>query len=101
MDYASRLEELRTPTEVLDYLCAITTSGLPLSVLGAVWLPLTSRDWCSAQLGKSALLHKDVPKGWREEYDAVARGKFRPLLFLTQSSMASHTLTEVRRALGV
>ena len=95
IDYASRVEELRTPSEVLDDLCAITTSGLPLSVLGAVRLPIKSADWGAIQLGKSAFLHKDVPKGWWEEYDILARGKFRPLLFLAQSSMASHTWTEV------
>jgi LuxR family quorum sensing-dependent transcriptional regulator len=99
IDYASRVEELRTPSEVLDDLCAITTSGLPLSVLGAVRLPMKSADWGAIQLGKSAFLHKDVPKGWWEEYDILARGKFRPLLSLAQSSMASHTWTEVSRML--
>ena len=79
--YASRVEDLRTPTEVLDDLCAITTSGLPLSVLGAVRLPLKSNDWESIQLGKSMFLHRDVPKGWWEEYGTVAQGKFRPQLF--------------------
>ena len=99
IDYASRVEELRTPTEVLHDLCAITTSSLPLSVLGAARLPLKSRDWGSLELGKSAFLHEDVPKGWWEEYDNIARDKFRPMLFLAQSSMASHTWTEVRRML--
>ena len=99
IDYASRVDELRTPTEVLDDLCAITTRGLPLSVLGAVRFPLMSRDWDSIQLGKSAFLHKDVPKGWWEEYDIIARGKFRPVLFLSQTSLASHTWTEVSRML--
>ena len=97
--FASRVEALRTPTEVLDDLCAITTSGLPLSVLGAVRLPLKSNDWESIQLGKSIFLHRDVPKGWWEEYRTLAHGKFRPLLFLARSSMASQTWTEVRRML--
>jgi DNA-binding CsgD family transcriptional regulator len=99
IDYASRVDGLRTPAEVLDDLCAITTRGLPLPVLGAVRFPLMSRDWDSIQLGKSAFLHKDVPKGWWEEYGIIARGKFRPLLFLAQTSMASHTWTEVSRML--
>ena len=99
IDYASRVDGLRTPAEVLDDLCAITARGLPLSVLGAVRFPLMSRDWDSIQLGKSAFLHKDVPKGWWEEYVIIAQGKFRPLLFLAQTSMASHTWTEVSRML--
>ena len=95
--YASRVEALRTPAEVLDDLCAITTSGLPLSVLGAVRLSLKPNDLDSIQLGKSIFLHKDVPEGWWEEYVTLARGKFRPLLFVARSSMASQTWTEVMR----
>ena len=97
IEYANRVEDLRTPTEVLDDLCAITTSGLPLSVLGAIRLPIKSNDWDSIQLGKSLFLHKDVPKGWWEEFGTAAHGKFRPLLFLARSNMASLTWTEVRR----
>lgn len=99
IDYASRVEDLKTPSEVLNDLSVITTRSLPLSVLGAVRLPLKSGDWEAIQLGKSAFLHKDVPKGWWEEYKIVARGRFRPLLSLAQSSIASHTWTEVRRML--
>jgi DNA-binding CsgD family transcriptional regulator len=97
--YANRVEELRSPDEVLEVLHAVTTQHLPLSVMGAVRLPLKSGDWESIQLGKSAFLHKSVPQAWWEEYDALARGKFRPMLFLAASSMAMHSWTEVRRML--
>jgi hypothetical protein len=76
----------------------VTTRHLPLFVLGAARLPLNSRDWASSlRLGKAAFLHKSVPEGWWEEYDALAHGKFRPMLFLAASSMAMHSWTEVRR----
>ena len=97
IDYANRVEQLRSPDEVLDELHAITTRYLPLSVLAAARFPLKSGDWGAIQLGKSAFLHRDVPEGWWEEYHALARGKFRPMLFLAASSMASHTWTEARR----
>jgi DNA-binding CsgD family transcriptional regulator len=99
IDYASRVDELRTPIDVLDELHAITTRTHPLSVLGAVRFPLKSSDWGSIQLGKSAFLHREVPEGWWKDYETLARGKFRPLLFLAQSSMASCTWTEVKRML--
>jgi DNA-binding CsgD family transcriptional regulator len=98
-DYASHVGELRTPSDVLDELHAVTTRSLPLSVLGAARFPLNSTDWSSIQLGKSVFLHKDVPEGWWEEHSALARGKFRPILFLARSSMASSTWTEVTRML--
>jgi DNA-binding CsgD family transcriptional regulator len=97
VDYASHIEELRSPEEVLNELHAVTKHGLPLRVLGAARLPVKSGDWESIELGKSAFLHEDVPEGWWEEHEARARGKFRPLLFLAGSSIAAHTWTEVRR----
>ena len=95
--YANRVEELRSPDEVLEELHAVTTQHLPLSVMAAVRFPLKSGDWEAIQLGKLAFLHKSVPERWREEYVAIARGKFRPMLFLAASSMAMHTWTEIRR----
>jgi LuxR family quorum sensing-dependent transcriptional regulator len=95
--YAGHIDELRSPDEVLDKLHAVTTRYLPLPVLGAARLPVKSGDWESVQIGKSAFLHESVPEGWWDEYAALARGKFRPALFLASSSMATYTWTEVRR----
>src|SRR6185503_7043345 len=81
VDYASYVEGLRSPEEVLNELHAVTTRSLPLAVLGAVRFPIKSGDWESIQLGKSVFLHEDVPEGWWEEYEALARGRFRPMLF--------------------
>jgi DNA-binding CsgD family transcriptional regulator len=97
MGYADRIDELRSPHDVLEELHAVTTRHLPLSVLGAARFPLKSGDWSSIQLGKLAFLHKSVPEGWWEEYSTLSLGKFRPMLFLAASSMAMHTWTEVRR----
>jgi DNA-binding CsgD family transcriptional regulator len=97
VDYASRVGELGTPSDVLDALHAITTKHLSLSVLGAANLPINDPEFRSLRLGKSVFLHKDVPDGWWEKYCATARGKFRAGLFLARSSLASYTWTEVRR----
>jgi LuxR family quorum sensing-dependent transcriptional regulator len=97
LDYADRVEELRSPENVLNELHVVTTRHLPLQVLGAARFPLKSGDWESVKVGKSAFLHNSVPDGWWEEYSALARGRFQPLLFLAATSMAIHTWTEVRR----
>ena len=97
LEFATRVEQTRSPDEVLDELNLTTTGSLPLSVLAAARFPLKSGDWESVQLGKSAFVHKDVPEGWWEDYNAFAAGKFRPMLFLARSSLASFTWTEVRR----
>jgi DNA-binding CsgD family transcriptional regulator len=96
VDYASHAEDLQSPREVLDELHAVVARHLPLSVLGAARFPLT-RDWGSLVLGKSGFLHESVSVEWWEEYSAHARDKFRPMLFLAESSLASYTWTEARR----
>ena len=95
--YADSIEGLRFPDQVLNELHVVTTRHLPLSVLGAARFPLKSGDWESVEIGRSAFLHKSVPEGWWEEYSALARGRFNPMLFLAATSMAIHTWTEVRR----
>jgi DNA-binding CsgD family transcriptional regulator len=98
-DYTSRVEQLTSPDHILDELHALTAENLPLSVLAAARFPIKSGDWEAIRLGQSLFIHKDVPKGWWEEYDALARGKFRPMLFLARSSLASYSWTEVTRML--
>jgi DNA-binding CsgD family transcriptional regulator len=95
--FSDHIEKLRSPEDVLNELHAITMRHLPLQVLGAARFPLKSGDWESVHIGKSAFLHKSVPDGWWEEYSALARGRFQPMLFLAATSMAIHTWTEVRR----
>src|SRR5262245_143439 len=97
IDYADRVEELRSPDAVLEGLHAVTTHHLPLAVLGAARLPLKSGDWATIQVGKTGFLHRSVPEGWWKEYEAVAPGKFRPLLSLAAAGMALFTWTELRR----
>jgi DNA-binding CsgD family transcriptional regulator len=97
LDYAARVDELKTPTEVLDELHSATTQEHALCVLGAARIPIKSGDWRSIEIGKSAFLHKDVPERWWEEYEALIEANFRPVLFLASSSMGAYTWTEARR----
>ena len=96
-DFANRLDDLKTPAAVLDAVQGVSTTSLPLNVLGAGRFPLVGNHWRS-ELGKSAFLHSSVPAGWWEEYSALkTKNNFRPALFLAQSSLASYTWTEMRR----
>jgi LuxR family quorum sensing-dependent transcriptional regulator len=97
LDYAARVDELKSPTEVLDELHAVTSQEPALSVLGAARMPIKSGDWRSIELGKSAFLHKDVPENWWHEYEALIESRFRPVLFLASSSIGAYTWTEARR----
>jgi LuxR family quorum sensing-dependent transcriptional regulator len=97
--YANSVRKAGTPNDVLDALDALVRKDLPLRVLAAVRFPVNDASWKSLRLGKSVFLHKDVPEGLWDEYVAVARGKFRPLLFMARASLADYTWTEVSRLL--
>jgi LuxR family quorum sensing-dependent transcriptional regulator len=99
LDYASSVRKLGTPNDVLDALHTLASKDLPLRVLGAVRFPINDACWKSLRPGKSVFLHKDIPEGWWDEYVAVARGRFRPVLFMAKSSLATYTWTEVSRLL--
>src|SRR5262245_33089758 len=90
-EFANQIGDLKTPGEVLDALHTISMTSLPLRVLGAARFPIVSTDWGSIKLGKSLFLHSQVPDGWWDEYKAVAPVRFRPALFLAQSSLGSFT----------
>src|SRR5262245_54650009 len=91
VDFSRRVQELESASAVLNELHAVTTQCLPLFVLGAARFPLKSRDWDSVHFGKSIFVHAGAPEGWWEEYETVARGRFRPLLFLARNGLASYT----------
>jgi DNA-binding CsgD family transcriptional regulator len=95
-DLASHVDELRTPREVLEQLHNISTACLPLSVLGAARIPLTSPDW-AIRLGTSAFLHKQVPKGWWVEFESLARAKPCPVLALAKRSIGPRTWGEAKQ----
>ena len=96
IDYANRVHDLRSPSNVLNELHDITKK-VSLPVLGAARFPPKAAGWDSLKPGSSVFLHKGAPKGWWEEYQALARGKFRPLLFLAQSRMAPYTWAEAKQ----
>jgi DNA-binding CsgD family transcriptional regulator len=96
-EFANGVGELKKPDDVLNALHAVSTTNLPLSVLGAMRLPVKSPDWDVMELGRSAFLHRDVPDGWWREYKVLAKSRFTPAIFLAKSSLASFTWTELTR----
>ena len=99
VDFANRVDELRTPADVLDGLHVVSSTDLPLNVLGAARFSVKAAGVETIQLGKSGFLHKSVPCGWWEEYTALAKTHFTPMIFLARSSLASFTWTETTRRL--
>ena len=97
VEFANHVGEARTPADVLDALHAVSTTTLPLNVLGVARFALKAAGMEAIQLGKSAFLHQSAPAGWWEEYTVLAKTHFTPGFFLARSSLASFTWTETNR----
>jgi LuxR family quorum sensing-dependent transcriptional regulator len=87
------------PAEVLDVLSALGSKLLPLSVLGAARIPLQASDWRSTRLGADVFLHSSVPKGWWDEYVAMAKREYDPGVMMARSSLMGCTWSETMQLL--
>ena len=76
INFANQVDDLRTPADVLDALHVVSTTKLPLNVMGAARFPLKAAGIETIRLGKSCFLHRSVPDGWWEEYTVLARTPF-------------------------
>ena len=92
IDYWMEVEGLATPDEVLNRLHDITSEKNPIRVLGANRFSFNVGDWRRIELGKNVFIHKDVPRGWLEEWSAfVASGQ--PMgLMTSRKCLAPFTL---------
>ena len=76
IDYSLEVEGLMTPDEVLNSLHDITSKKNPIHVLGANRFSIKVSDWRRVELGKNVFIHRDVQRGWLEEWSAfVASGQ--------------------------
>ena len=76
IDYTVEVEGLRTPDEVLSRLDDIISEKKPIRVHGANRFSVKVGDWRRIELGKNVFVHRDVPRGWQEEWAAfVASGQ--------------------------
>jgi DNA-binding CsgD family transcriptional regulator len=98
-DFTNRVGRTRAPQEILDALQGFATRFPPLNVLGAARIPLQTSDWRSTRLGRDVFLHSSVPKGWWEEYVAMARHEHDPGLMMARASLMAFTWTETMQML--
>jgi len=96
-EFARAVGDFQKADDVLDALHLVSTSTIPLNVMGAMRLPIKAPDWDTAELGKSVFLHSGVPEGWWHEYKILAKSRFTPAIFLAKTSLASFTWTELTR----
>jgi LuxR family quorum sensing-dependent transcriptional regulator len=99
IDYSVEVEDLTTPDEVLDRLHDIISENNPIRVLGANRYPTKIGNWCRIQLGKNAFVHRDVPRGWTEEWTAFVKRRHCLGLMTARICLAPFTSREMTRML--
>ena len=95
--FSTSTNELQTPDAVLNALNDATCQSSPLNVLGAGRFPSRLGDVKSMRLGESMFLHKDVPRGWWQDYSTYGQQAYDPGIMMARTSLAPFTWTEARR----
>src|SRR5262249_4828024 len=99
IDYAREVDTLATPDDVLNRLHDIVAEKTPVRVLGANRFPTKVGDWRRIQLGKNTFIHRDVPRGWTEEWTAFVQSGHCVGLMTARMCLAPFTWTELTRML--
>jgi LuxR family quorum sensing-dependent transcriptional regulator len=97
VQFATRTSELKTPDAVLNALNEATSRSSPLHVLGVGRFPPKIGDWKSLKLGESVFVHKDVPRGWWNDYSTYGQHAYDPGIMMARISLAPYTWTESHR----
>ena len=99
IDYTVDVESLRTPDEVLNRLDEITSEKNRIRVHGANRFSLKVGDGRRIELGKNTFVHRDVPRGWLEEWIALVESGRAIGLMTARNCLAPFTWTELSRLL--
>jgi LuxR family quorum sensing-dependent transcriptional regulator len=99
IDYSLEVENLATPNEVLNRLHDIISTKTPIRVQGANRFSLKPGDWRRLEHGKTIFIHREVPRGWLEEWVAFVTSGYPSGLMLARMCLAPFTWTELLRML--
>jgi LuxR family quorum sensing-dependent transcriptional regulator len=99
IDFSMEVESLATPDEVLNRLHDIVSEETPIRVQGANRFPTKVGDWRRIELGKNTFIHRDVPRGWTEEWTSFVRSGHCLGLMTARMCLAPLTWTEMTRML--
>src|SRR5215831_20957850 len=99
IDYSMEVEDLATPDEVLNCLDDIISEKNSIRVLGANRFSVKVGDWRQLELGRNVFVHRDVPRGWLDEWVAFVTGGHCVGLMTARMCLAPFTWTELLRML--
>ena len=99
LKYSDNALKFQTAAETLNALDDIVREHCHIRVLGAMLMPVVYGDTEGIELGKTAFLHRSVPKGWWDEYMMLSARAPAPSAALARLAIAPYTMTEVTQML--
>jgi LuxR family quorum sensing-dependent transcriptional regulator len=95
IDYSTEVAHLGSPDAVLNRLHEIVSEKTRIRVHGAVHFSVKFGDWRRIEPGKTVFFHKDVPRGWIEEWTAFVTSGHPLGLMTARRCLASFTWKEL------
>jgi LuxR family quorum sensing-dependent transcriptional regulator len=99
IDFSMEVERLVTPDEVLRRLHDIISENNVLRVLGANRFSVKVSHGRRIELGRNVFIHRDVPRGWLEEWTALVTSGHCTGLMTARMCLAPFTWSELLRML--
>jgi LuxR family quorum sensing-dependent transcriptional regulator len=97
VDYTAEVNRYGTPASILDALDQAIIKDTSLMVLGARRYGINVNEREALRIGKNVFIHKSVPDGWWDEFQALSRKADSPLIALARNCLAPFTWTECLR----
>jgi LuxR family quorum sensing-dependent transcriptional regulator len=95
IDYSMEVIHLMSADEVLNRLHEITSEETHIRVHGASRFSVKLGGWRRVELGKTVFFHKDVPRGWIDEWIAFAASGHPLGLMTARRCLAPFTWKEL------
>jgi DNA-binding CsgD family transcriptional regulator len=97
LDYTAEVGRYTTPASILDALDETIIKDTSLMVLGARRYGINLHERDELTIGRNIFIHKSVPSGWWDEYQALSQRTDNPIVALARGSLAPFTWTECLR----
>lgn len=94
VEFTAQVEQYTSPASVLDALDEAIAEDVSLMVLGAKRFGVNLRDYDTMKVGENVFIHQSVPEGWWDDYYALSRKAYAPIMTMARHCLAPFTWTE-------
>jgi DNA-binding CsgD family transcriptional regulator len=94
VDFAAEVENLCTPSSILDGLDEAVAKDSALRVLGARRYGVDLHQREALRVGENVFIHKSAPEAWWDDYHILSQRASSPIITMARHCLAPMTWTE-------